>query len=142
LRDVTFRLEVLSKWTEDTAMKTLSVQSLCISLIWAMAWLPVAQSRAEAMLVPLDAVAAPQTDRASDLQTIQSTLESKILRAHLRDLGLTDQEVQTRLSRLSDQDIHQMASQIRALRPAGDALVPILIVVVLVLLIVYLIRRV
>src|SRR4051812_6203576 len=111
-------------------MKTSKMKTLCFALILSLIALPIMQSRAEAMLVPLDAVTAPAADRAADLQTIQSTLESKILRAHLRDLGLTDQEVQTRLARLSDQDIHQMASQIRALRPAGDALVPILIVVV------------
>ena len=94
------------------------------------------------MLVPASAVEASQTaGRSTDLDAIQTALESKIIRAKLDALGLTDAEIQARLSRLSDKQIHQFASQIRAVHPAGDVVVELLLVVVLVLLILYLAKR-
>ncbi len=97
------------------------------------------------MIVP---AAAPATDpaaavRAADLKTVQNTLESKVLRHRLKELGYSDQEIQSRLSRLSDRQVHQLASRIHSLNPGGDfAIGGILILVLLVLLIIYLVKRV
>ena len=104
------------------------------------------QTGASAMLAPA-AVPAPTSDavpdRAADIRTVQKTLESKVLRQRLHELGLSDQEIQARLGKLSDQQVHQLASRIHALNPGGDfTLFGILIAVVLVLLIIYLIKRV
>jgi len=95
-----------------------------------------------AMLAPAQAASATdgQTyDRAADMKTVQTALESKIVRERLKDLGLSDKEIDSRLSRLSDQQIHQLAKDIHTLSPGGDV-VGILVVVLLVLLIVYLIH--
>jgi hypothetical protein len=106
------------------------------------------QTGANAMLAPASApVSAPAgdavTDRAADMRTVQKTLESKLLRQRLHELGYTDKEIQVRLDKLSDQQVHQLASRIDALNPGGDFTVfGILIAVVLVLLIIYLIKRV
>jgi hypothetical protein len=116
---------------------------LITTLILAVALLPVTQAQTQAMLAPANTVKnAPQIDRAQDLKLIQSTLESKLLKQRLHALGLTDEEIQTRLSNLSDSEVHQLASQIRSVHPAGGVLVGILVVVVLVLLIIFLAKRI
>jgi Spy/CpxP family protein refolding chaperone len=63
-------------------------------------------SGAAAMLAP---AAAPKP--AADAGTVQKTLEAKILRQRLRELGLSDQEIRARMKKLSDQQIHQLASR-------------------------------
>src|SRR5438128_2008853 len=112
-------------------------------LIVSVSWLGFAQPRAEAMLVPSTAVQSPgKTDRSADLQTVQTALESKAIRGKLHALGLSDGEIQSRLSRLSEAQIHQLASQIRAVNPAGDGFIfGLLVLVVLVLLIIFLAKR-
>src|ERR1044072_9027697 len=105
-------------------IKNLPIKSLVLTLVTAIALLPGAQSRAQAMLAPASAVStSPQFDRDQDLKTIQTTLEAKILREKLHALGLSDNEIQTRLSHLSDAEVHQLASQIRSVHPAGEWLV-------------------
>jgi len=84
---------------------------------------------------------APGVSRASDMKTIQTALESKALRGRLKAMGLGDKEVESRLRNLSDQEIHQLAVQIDAVRPGG-LVVEVLVIVVLVLLILYLYKRV
>jgi hypothetical protein len=61
---------------------------------------------ASALLAP---AAAPKP--AVDAPMVQKTLEAKILRQRLRELGLSDREIGTRMKRLSDEQIHQLASR-------------------------------
>ena len=91
-----------------------------------------------AMLVPAQGAAAPEGqkyDRAADMKTVSTALESKVVRERLKALGLTDHEIDSRMSRLSDQQIHQLAKDIHTLSPGGD-LTGILLIVLLVLLII------
>src|SRR5262245_30679686 len=114
-------------------------------LIFSTIWLGVAQRPAQAMLVPSTAgpVIVDQVSENADLQTIQSTLDNKAIRARLHRLGLSDAEIQSRLARLSEAQKHQLASQIRAVNPAGDGIVVgLLVIVVLVLLIIFLAKRI
>ena len=101
------------------------------------------QTQSQAMLAPTGAAqTAESVTSAADLQTIQSALESKVLKGKLHAMGLTDEEIQSRLSRLSEAQKHQLASQIRAVHPAGDILIGVLVLVVLVLLIIFLVKRI
>jgi ribose 1,5-bisphosphokinase PhnN len=104
------------------------------------------QAPAAAMLAPAGASSPAHEsapDRAADLRSVQKTLESKVLRQRLHELGLSDQEIQARLSKLSDRQVHQLASKLHALNPGGDfTIIGILIAVVLVLFIIYLVHRV
>ena len=89
------------------------------------------------MLAPAqNALAADGTglDRAADIKSIQTALESKIVRDRLAAFGLTDEEIESRLGRLSDGQLHKVAKDIKALN-SGGGLVYLLTVVVLVLLI-------
>jgi hypothetical protein len=123
------------------------MKSMVWMLVVATFWVGVMQSRIEAALIPSRApalaVAGSVDQTAADQKTIQTTLESKAIRDRLHALGLSDAEIQYRLSRLSESQKHQLASQIRALNPAGDGIiVGLLVIVVLVLLIIFLAKRI
>jgi len=52
-------------------------------------------------------------DCASDLGQIQKTLESKIMSERLHQLGFTAYEIQGKLGRLGDEQIHQWALRLK-----------------------------
>lgn len=129
------------------------LKSIAVTLVLSVTLLAGTHDRASAMLAPAPAPEAPaamapadqapSAQRMSDMKTVQKTLESKVLRQRLHELGLTDSQIDARLSRLSDQQLHQMASQIRTLNPGGDGLiVGLLVIVLLVVLIIYLVKRI
>jgi len=60
-------------------------------------------------------------DRASDLGKIQNAIETKMIGERLRQIGLTADEIQKKLSQLTDQQIHQLAQQLDELRVGGDS---------------------
>jgi hypothetical protein len=84
--------------------------------------------------------------RGADLQRVQTVLESKMIQQRLEELGLTPEEINARLSQLSDAQLHQLATQLDSLMPGGDGglgiIIALLVIAVLVVLFVYLIKRV
>ena len=92
-----------------------------------------------AALAPATSAAPSGQDRAEDLQKVQRLLESKIVQQRLEDLGLTPEEIQARLTLLSDAQVHQMAAQIDALMPGGGVDLTTIVALVLLLLIVILV---
>lgn len=97
--------------------------------------------RLEAAFVPSEAVRLASTDRAQDLEKIQAVLEQKIVKQRLQDLGFTEEEIKSRLSELSDQQIHNLAMQIDQLRVGkGDALGVIIALLIIAILIVVLLQ--
>jgi hypothetical protein len=105
-------------------------------------------SQSWAMLAPANLMTAPAAkndSRAQDLKTIQTTLESKMVRQRLSEFKLTPEQINQRMSQLSDAQIHQLAMQIRAINPGGDAvgfLIGVGVLVVIVLFIIWLVKRV
>ena len=85
---------------------------------------------------PSEVIALSQSDRSADLATIQKILEMKMVRQRLGQLGLSQDETQSRLGKLSDQQIHQLALQLDELKVAGDSSGIIIILLVIVLAIV------
>src|SRR5512139_291632 len=80
-------------------------------------------------------------DRASDLQKIQKVLEMKMITERLQQLGLTPDEIQARLTQLSDDQIHQFALQLDDLKVGGDGLgivIGLLVIAMLVVILIYL----
>lgn len=76
---------------------------------------------------------------------MQAALESKMVRQRLAQFGLTDRQVQSRLSQLSDQQVHQLALQTHGLNSGGDGggfVIGLLFITVLVLLIIFLAKRI
>jgi len=93
--------------------------------------------RLEASFVPTDQ-SASSVSRQEDMATIQKALEQKLVKERLKDLGYTEDEIKARLDRLSDAEVHSLASQLDSLMPAGSTaavIVVILLVAILVVLI-------
>jgi hypothetical protein len=102
-----------------------------------------------ALLAPVQGSVRTMADdaaRKQDLATVQKALESKILRQRLQDFGLSPEETNRRITQLSDSQVHQLAMQAQKLNPAGDGglglLVALLVIGILVLLFIYLFKRV
>lgn len=89
---------------------------------------------------PSEVVALSQFDRSADLGKIQKILETKMIRERLEKLGFSQDEIQSRLGQLSDQQIHQLALQLDELKVGGDGtgiIIVLLVVAVIVLLFLY-----
>ncbi len=100
--------------------------------------------RAEAMFItaaPHDETINPGTsagDRAADMAGIRKTLESAVVRERLMDLGLSSDEAMARVSKLSDDQVHQFASRLDTLQAGGHHghfVVALLLIIMILLLI-------
>lgn len=121
-------------------------QALAIYLIFALLILGSLPYNAMAVMIPSDlegAAEAVELDRDADIQKIQTALESKLVVQRLTDLGLSVEEVQQSMAKLTTQELHDVASNLDGLQAGGDLglVVGVLVVVVLVLLIIFLAKR-
>ncbi len=91
---------------------------------------------------PSEAIGLPAAERSVDLQKVQKFLEMKMVRERLQEYGLTQEEIQSRLGELSDQQIHQVALKIDDLKVAGDSglgiIIAVLVIIVLVIIVIQL----
>jgi len=97
--------------------------------------------RVHARFSPSEAIQLSGLDRTSDLQKIQKILESKMISERLRQLGFAEEGIQQRLNKLSDEQIHQMASKLDDLKVAGngaEVVISIFVIAILVVILVYL----
>jgi hypothetical protein len=82
--------------------------------------------------------------RSGDRATVQRVLESKVVSQRLSELGLSVDEVTSRLDRLSDQELHSFATTIDNLYPGGDAVsvvIGLLIIAILVMILLHMTGR-
>jgi hypothetical protein len=98
--------------------------------------------RVYAGFAPSEMIGLSPAERAADLEKVRQFLEMKMVRERLKDFGYTSEEVQSRLSRLDDEQIHQLALKLDDLNVAGDSglgiIIGLLIIVVLVIVIIQL----
>ena len=114
-----------------------------VAIVMTLATVAFSSGRAQAMLAPATVEHHNASSvRSADFSTVQKFLERKEVRSHLSGYGLSENEIQSRLDSLSDVQLHQISSRINQQRPAGDSAVGVLVIVVLVLLIIYLVKRV
>jgi hypothetical protein len=78
--------------------------------------------------------------RTADMAAIQKTLESTVIQQRLMEYGLSSSQALDRISRLSDEQIHQFAGQLDSLQAGADG-VDALIFIVLVAIIVVLVLQ-
>ncbi len=118
---------------------------VAVYLIGALIAISSFSGRAEAMFVPAapreDAVnpGQPSGNRAADMARIQVVLESNVVRQKLMDLGLTSEEAMARINKLSDYQIHQLASRLDSIQAGGaggSGLIIILLLVIIILLLI------
>ncbi|MBI4653592.1 MAG: PA2779 family protein [Nitrospirae bacterium] len=96
--------------------------------------------RVEAGFAPSDVIALSQVDRAADIDKIQKVLETKMVRERLEKLGYAQEEINSRLTQFSDQQIHNLALQIDDIKVGGDGLEIVIALLVIAILIVLLIQ--
>ena len=96
--------------------------------------------KVEAGIVPSEIIAMSQADRAADLGKIQKVLEMKMVRERLEKLGFAQDEIQNKLSSLSDQQMHSLALQIDEIKVGGDLgiVIALLVITILVVLLIQL----
>lgn len=97
--------------------------------------------RAEAGFIPSAALNITESQREADIDKIRTFLETKVVTQRLQDLGYSAQEVQERLSILSDRQIHEYAQQLDDMKVGGDglgAVVAVLVIIILILVILHL----
>ena len=91
---------------------------------------------------PSEVMGLSPAERSSDLQKIQKFLEMKMVRERLKEFGLTQDEIQTRLTQLNDAQIHQLAIKVNDLRVAADdglgIIIALLVIAILVIVIIML----
>ena len=79
-------------------------------------------------------------DRPSDLEKIRKVLEMRVVREKLKEFGFTANEIEKRLSELSDSQIHQISLQIDELKVGGDGWAVaflFLLIAILIVLVIY-----
>jgi hypothetical protein len=97
--------------------------------------------RVEAGFSPSEVIALAQAERTADLEKIQKVLELKAIGERLNQLGLTQDEIQQRLTQLSDQQVHQLALQLDNIKIGQDSAITIIIaLLVIAILIVVLLK--
>ncbi len=77
-----------------------------------------------------------ESSRDADMARAQRVLESKVVSTKLTEMGLTTDEVNSRLDKLTDEELHSFASQVDGLYAGGGAMgfiIGVLVIVILVL---------
>lgn len=106
-------------------------------LVFAMFIIGIAP-KVEAGFAPSEAIALAQVDRAADMDRIQKVLETKMIKDRLEKLGFTQDEINSRLAQLSDQQMHQLALQLDDLKVGKDdglgIIIALLVIAILVVI--------
>jgi hypothetical protein len=127
----------ISPGKEVNHMSIPFIKSIAFYLACAMFLIGIAP-RVDASFSPSVVIPLAKTDRAADLATVQKALEMKMVRERLADLGFTYEEIQGRISQLSDQQLHSAAQQLDDLKVGGDGLgiiIALLVIAILVVLV-------
>ncbi len=97
--------------------------------------------RVNAGLAPSELIAMSQTDRAADLEKVRKVLEMKVVSERLGKFGFTQDEIQSKINNLSDQQIHKLALQIDDLKVGRDDALGIIIVLLVIAVLVVVILQ-
>ena len=84
--------------------------------------------KSEAGFLPSAVVPLSSIDGASDLAKIQKILERKMISDRLEKYGLAQNEINTRMARLTDQQVHDLSLNLDQLQVGGNALGLILVI--------------
>ncbi len=96
--------------------------------------------KVDAGFSPSELIGQSQVNRSGDVEKIQKLIELKMVRERLNAFGFSQEEIQTRLNQLSDEQIHQMALRVDELKVGangGEAVIIVLLILILVALIIY-----
>jgi hypothetical protein len=106
-------------------------------LVLAMLIIAVAP-RVDAAFAPSETLKISAEVQTGDIDRIRIVLENKLVTQRLHDLGYTTDEIMTRLSQMTAEQIHSFAQKLDDLKVGGDGLgvvIAVLVIVILVLVI-------
>lgn len=109
-------------------------------LVVTMAIIGVLPDTGNAAIIPADEAGRATSLRDVNVEKIRVLLERKEIANRLSDYGLTPEEVNSRLDRLSDRQVAEIAAQIDKVNSGGDAagaLIGLAVLVLLILLILH-----
>lgn len=95
--------------------------------------------RVDAAFLPSETIGIPAAQRDTDIQKIQTALEMKLVKQRLLDLGFSPEEISSRVSEMTDEQIHGFARKLDDLRVGKDSGLGIVIAVLVIILLVILI---
>lgn len=107
---------------------------LCLVLAMSLSHLP---EIASAEMISTTEVVA-QIDRAEAAKRVEEFVGNQDIQKLLVERGVAPEEVKARLATLSEKELQQLAGQVEQARAGGDILITILVVV----LIIFLIKRI
>lgn len=116
--------------------KRLYFRQIALVVAFSMFVIGAIPAKSMAYVAGTEAVAA--SSRAVDMAKVQRVLESRLVADKLEATGLPTAEIMPRIERLTDDELHQFASQLDGLYPGGDALgvlIALLVIVILVMVI-------
>ena len=119
-------------------MHELLLRRIAILLVVSMAFISIVP-RVQAAFVPSDD-SFSSSMRQQDIATVKKILEQKLVQQRLKALGYSEQEVTARLDKLSDNELHRLATQLDTLTAGGNGLsviVSILVIVGIIALILF-----
>ncbi len=114
--------------------KTSAFKSLALYLVFAVFFMTM-PAQGWAMFIPSG---VPDPVRQADLNGIQKTLETAMIKQRLADYGLSPEDAMARINGLSDTQIHEFAVNMNSLQAGADgvdALIFLLLVAVIVVLV-------
>lgn len=117
-------------------IKRFYFRQIAIAVVLGMLFIGAVPARSLAYMVGTEAVASPV--RAQDMANVRRILESKLVAGKLIEAGLTPTEIQTRLDKLTDDELHDFSKQLDSVYPGADGLgviIALLIIVILVMVI-------
>jgi len=85
-----------------------------------------------AMLLP----AGQAVERSTDQAKVQAALESSVIKQRLMDFGLTPEETTARIDKLSDEQLHLLASNLDSVQAGGDVLGDVVVILLIVIIVI------
>ena len=96
--------------------------------------------RVEAGFSPSEGISQSQMNRTADLERIRKFIEIKMIRERLNAFGFSQEEIQTRLNQLTNEQVHQIALKLDELNVGSDdagVVIVVLLIAILVVLVIY-----
>jgi len=85
-----------------------------------------------AMLLP----AGLDVERSTEQAKVQAALESSVIKQRLMDFGLTPEETSARIDKLSDEQLHRLASNLDSVQAGGDVLSDVIVILLIVVIVI------
>ena len=124
-------------------VKSWYFRQIALVLAFTMLAIGAIPAKSMAFVVGSDAVIAEHS-READIARIQRVLESKLVSDKLSEAGLNQEEINGRMTQLSDEEVHSFASELESVYSGGDGVsvvIGLLVIVILVIIILRLMDR-